>query len=68
MFLLHNLTIYRLALSIIFHFLDLNNCRNENYKPYNVRPRITTNGAKNCQNGTRCSVVWKWALGQRTDQ
>ena len=44
------------------------NCHNENDKPYAVGPRITTNGAKNGQNGTRCSVVRKWALAQRTDQ
>ena len=44
------------------------NCHNENDKPYTVGPRITTNGAKNGQNGTRCSVARKWALAQRTDQ
>ena len=59
---------YRLVLSIIFRFSDLNMYRNENDKPYTVGPRITTNGAKNGQNGTRCSVARKWALAQRTDQ
>ena len=46
----------------------LTNCHNENDKPYTVGPRITTNSAKNGQNGTRCSVARKWALAQRTDQ
>ena len=50
----------------------LDNCdkinKDEKDKSYTVGPRITTNGAKNGQNGTRCSVARKWALAQRTDQ
>ena len=50
----------------------LHNCdkinKDEKDKSYTVGPRITTNGAKNGQNGTKCSVARKWALAQRTDQ
>ena len=50
----------------------LDNCdkinKNDKDESYTVGPRIKTNGAKNGQNGTRCSVAQKWALAQRTDQ
>ena len=50
----------------------LDNCdqinKKDKDKSYTVGPRIKTNGAKNGQNGTRCSVARKWALAQRTDQ